>query len=142
MRDVEAVVDASIVVKWFVEEEDSDKALKLRDRYVDGELRIAAPELLIFEVLNALHYKKLFSESELKEVSEALEAYSLNLYPLKGDYAEKTVEVAFKNDITIYDAAYVALAMIRGTHMYTADEKLVRKMKHRYKEYVKSVKDL
>ena len=142
MRDMEVVVDASIVVKWFVEEEDSDKALKLRDRYVDGELRIAAPELLIFEVLNALHYKKLFSENELKEISEALEAYSLNLYPLKGDYAEKTIEVAFKNDITIYDAAYIALAMIRGTHMYTADEKLVRKMKHRYKEYVKSVKDL
>ena len=142
MNDMEVVVDASIVVKWFVEEEDSNKALKLRDRYVDGGVRIAAPELLIFEVLNALHYKNLFSESELKEISEALEAYSFNLYPLRGDYAEKTVEVALKNNITIYDASYIALAIIRNAHMYTADEKLMRKLKHGYEEYVKSIKDL
>jgi len=28
-----------------------------------------------------LYYKKLFSESEIKEVSEALDAYFLDLYP-------------------------------------------------------------
>ena len=62
MNAAEVVVDASIIVKWFVEEEGSDKSLKLRDRYIEGEIRIIAPELMIFETLNALYYKRLFSE--------------------------------------------------------------------------------
>ena len=137
---MEVVVDASVVVKWFVEEEGSDKALRLRDKYIDGEISIIAPELIIFEVLNALYYKRLFSESEMKEVSEALEAYSFTLYALKGEYAEKTVETAVENGITIYDASYVALAMIRDTHMYTADERLIEKLKGEYLKHVKSIK--
>jgi len=32
--------------------------------------------------------------------------------------------------------------MIRNTQMYTADEKLVRKLKHEYQRYVKNIKDL
>ena len=141
MNAVEVVVDASVVVKWFVEEEGSDKSLKLRDRYIEGEIRIIAPELMIFETLNALYYKRLFSEEELKQISEALEAYSFTLYPLRGNYASRAVEVAFKNGITIYDASYIALAIIRNTQMYTADEKLMRKLKHGYQKYVKHIKD-
>ena len=141
MNAAEVVVDASIIVKWFVEEEGSDKSLKLRDRYIEGEIRIIAPELMIFETLNALYYKRLFSEEELKQISEALEAYSFTLYPLRGKYASKAIEVAFKNDITIYDASYIALAIIRNTQMYTADEKLMRKLKHEYQKYVKNIKD-
>lgn len=137
---MEVVVDASVVVKWFVEEEGSDKALRLRDKYIDGEISIIAPELMIFEVLNALYYKRLFSESEMKEISEALEAYSFTLYSLKGEYAEKTVETAVENGITIYDASYVALAMIRDTYLYTADEKLIEKLKGEYLKHVKSIK--
>ena len=137
---MEVVVDASIVVKWFVEEEGSDKALRLRDKYIDGEISIIAPELIIFEVLNALYYKRLFSESEMKEISEALEAYSFTLYSLKGEYAEKTVETAVENGITIYDASYVALARIRDTYLYTADEKLIEKLKGEYLKHVKSIK--
>jgi len=138
----EAVVDASIIVKWFVIEENSDKALKIRDKYVEGELKIIAPELITFEILNALKYKELFNEEELKEISEALQAYSFSLYPLKGEYARKTVEVAVKNNITIYDASYVALAIMRKTQMYTADEKLIKKLRKKYLKYVKSIQEI
>ncbi|MBW1669419.1 MAG: type II toxin-antitoxin system VapC family toxin, partial [Deltaproteobacteria bacterium] len=52
-----AVVDASVVVKWFVEEEGSEEALAIRRRYIEEEVEIVAPELIHFEVLNALRYK-------------------------------------------------------------------------------------
>jgi len=74
MNAAEVVVDASIVVKWFVEEEGSDKSLKLRDQYIEGKIRIIAPELMIFETLNALYYKRLFSEKELKRSLKARRA--------------------------------------------------------------------
>ena len=142
MSAAEVVVDASVIVKWFVEEEGSDKSLKLRDQYIEGRVGIIAPELVIFEALNALYYKKLFSEDELKEISEALEAYSLTLYPLRGEYADKAVEIALKNDVTIYDASYIALAVIKDAHMYTADKKLIRKLKPEYQKHVKSIEDI
>jgi predicted nucleic acid-binding protein len=120
------VVDASIVVKWFVEEENSDKAIRIRDKYVEGEVRLIAPEIIKFEVLNALYYKKLFSEDEMEEISEALDSYLFDLYPLKGEYAKKTVETAFRNNITIYDASYISLAIMKNAYFYTADEKLIK----------------
>jgi len=136
------VVDASVVVKWFVEEENSDKAIKIRDKYIEGEIELIAPEIINFEVLNALYYKKLFSESELKEISEALDSYSFSLYSLKGEYAEKTIEVALKNNITIYDASYIALSIIKNTYMYTADEKLVERLKENYLKYIRKIKEV
>jgi len=51
---------------------------------------------MIFEALNALYYKRLFSEEGLKQISEALEAYSFTLYPLRGKYASKAVEITLK----------------------------------------------
>jgi predicted nucleic acid-binding protein len=137
-----AVVDASVVVKWFVEEENSDKAVTIRDKYIEGELKLIAPEIINFEVLNALYYKKLFSESEIKEVSEALDAYFLDLYPLRGRYAEKTIEVAFKNNITIYDASYISLAIMKNSYMYTADGKLVERLKEDYLKHIRRIKDI
>jgi len=49
-----SVLDASVVLKWFVNEEDSDKAVRLRKQYYLGEREIVVPDLLLFEVSNAL----------------------------------------------------------------------------------------
>lgn len=133
------VVDASIVVKWFVLEEDSEKAIEIRDKYVTGEIKLIAPEIMIFEVLNALYYKGLFSINELKEISEALDAFSFELYPLEGEYSRKTIEIAYENSITIYDASYIALAVLKSAHIYTADIKLKEKLKDKYFLYVRTL---
>ncbi len=78
----------------------------------------------------------------MKSISEALEAYSFHLYSLSGEYAEKTLEITYGNSVTVYDASYVALAIIRGTVVYTADEKLVHKLRREYRRYVRSLRDL
>ncbi|MEM0094224.1 MAG: type II toxin-antitoxin system VapC family toxin [Thermofilum sp.] len=137
---LEAVVDASVVVKWFVEEEGSDRALEVRDRYVSGELKLIAPELLPFEVLNALYYKRLFTVEELKSAAEALDAFFFELYPLRGDYAKLALEVAHENGITLYDAAYVSLAILKNTRLYTADAKLKEKLTGKHSSYVTLLK--
>jgi predicted nucleic acid-binding protein len=136
------VVDASVVAKRFVNEENSDKAVRIRNKYIDGEISVMAPDIIIFEVLNALYYKRIFSEDELVEISEALDAYSFDLYPIEGEYSRKTVEVTFKNDITIYDAAYVTLAMIKNAIMISADEDLIKKLRENYSNHVKSLRDV
>ena len=45
MERKEVVVDASVVVKWFVGEEYSREARLLRDAYASGLIDVAAPSL-------------------------------------------------------------------------------------------------
>ncbi|MBO3842540.1 MAG: type II toxin-antitoxin system VapC family toxin, partial [Candidatus Brockarchaeota archaeon] len=129
---VKVVSDASVVVKWFIQEKESEKALKLRDMHVSGQLDIAAPELLFFEVLNALKSSRLFSEEELKTAANSLLNYRVELHPLNKQLAEKTVEIAVQTNLTIYDAAYVALAVDLDTVLYTADGKIVETAGEKY----------
>ncbi|HDD34200.1 MAG TPA: PIN domain-containing protein [Thermofilaceae archaeon] len=127
MERKEVVVDASIVVKWFVEEEYSREARLLRDAYANELIDVVAPSLLPYEVLNALKYSGAFGEEELKEIARTLEDFQITLFNLEGELASRSVELAMRKGITVYDASYIALAQILDTVLYTADEKLIRK---------------
>ena len=123
------VADASVIVKWFVDEVHSEKARELRDEYINGSVEILAPELMPYEVLNALKYTGLFNLNELVMVAKSLSLYGFRLYSLVGELAEITAKLAVKNNITIYDASYVALAEKLKAKFYTSDEKLIEKVK-------------
>ena len=127
MEKEKVVVDASIVVKWFLEEKYSDKALQLRNDYVRGLIGLVAPSLLEYEVLNALRYSGVYSVEELEKIGLALNKYGLEAYELSDKVKEETVRLALSKDITIYDASYLALAMHLGTKLYTADNELIEK---------------
>lgn len=123
------VVDSSVVVKWFIEEEYSNDALKLRDDYVARKVDIAVPELLPYEVLNSLRYNPNFGLKELKSIGQALEEYDFWTFPLRGELIESAIEIAVRSGITIYDASYVSLSQLRSWVAYTADSKLIEKVK-------------
>ncbi|MEA2055113.1 MAG: type II toxin-antitoxin system VapC family toxin [Candidatus Thermoplasmatota archaeon] len=48
------VLDASVVAKWFVVEEGDDIALSLRKQFEEKEIDIVVPDLLLYEIANAL----------------------------------------------------------------------------------------
>ncbi len=127
MEKEKIVVDASVIVKWFLEEEYSDKALMLRNDYVRGLFDIAVPTLLEYEVLNALKYSGVYSVEELLEIGVALNKYGFLTYELENNYKKLTIEIAENSGLTIYDAAYVALAKHLNTKLYTADNEIIRK---------------
>ncbi|UCH88665.1 MAG: type II toxin-antitoxin system VapC family toxin [Thermoplasmata archaeon] len=124
-----AVVDASIIVKWFIEEEYTKQALKLRDELANGNLLLIAPSLLNFEVLNALRYCGLFNKKELKELAVAIGKYGFELHNLIGNYAELTANIANTRKLSIYDASYTALAELYDIDLYSVDNKIIEKCK-------------
>lgn len=128
------VVDASLVVKWFITEEYSNLALEIRDRFVNGQLELLAPNLLHYEVLNALKYSNLFSLDNLADAITSLENYGIIQVPLNGDYAQKTMKLSVDHNISIYDAAYVGLTDVLGICAYSADKKLVDTVHKDYKK--------
>jgi len=124
------VVDASVIVKWFVEEEYSREARLMRDAYVNGILDLATVSLLPYEVLNALKYSGAFGEDELKDVTQVLNDFQFSMFNLEGELAVRAVEIGMRKGLTIYDASYVALAQVLNTVLYTVDEKLIKKTKN------------
>ena len=117
-----------------------DKALIIRDKYVNGELDLEAPCLLYCEVANALRYNPRFGIEEVRSAVRALEDLAITIYDSKGELASRAVELAYRFGITVYDAAYVALAAIRNATLYTADKEVVMKVSSENVKHLSEVK--
>ena len=136
------VVDASVVVKWYVLEDDRSRALKIREDYIDGLVELAAPALMPFEVLNIIRCSSDgLGYGKLAEIAESLSLYGFELHHLEGEYARLTASIALENGITVYDASYVVLAKVLDTVLYTADERLLGKLKSDYGSVVRLLAD-
>ena len=134
------ILDASVAVKWFTMEPLRDKALIIRNKYVNGELDLEAPSLLYYEVANALRYNPRFGIEEVRSAVRALEDLAIIIYDFKGELASRAVELAYRFGITVYDAAYVALAAIRNATLYTADKEVVMKVSSENVKHLSEVK--
>jgi len=60
------VIDASVAVKWFVEEPDSSAAHRLLEAHATGETTLVAPDLVVYEVSNVLLHNPTFKVSEVQ----------------------------------------------------------------------------
>lgn len=138
----EIVIDASIVVKWFIEENNSDKARLLRDKFIDGKIELIVPSLLYFEVLNALKYSQLFDPSELDDAGESLEKYGFKVITIKNEIRENMIKVAVDHDMSIYDASYLGISIVLEKIFCTADEKIIKKLPAKLKKHIKSLKQV
>ncbi len=122
------VVDVSVLVKWFMEEEDRDRALGLRELHTSGRSSLFVSELTFLEILNALRYAPRANEEDGAEALHVLENLHLQVKPADFDLFRKANAIAWAYKITIYDALYVALAEQLGYPLITADEAMLKKM--------------
>ena len=123
MEKQEKVIDASIVVKWFLNEKDSDKARLIRSELEKGDISVIVPELLFLEILNALKYNKV-REKNIIAANRILFGINFKVERLSEGLLFRSIENSVKYDLTIYDAIYVTLAQIYGTFLITADKEL------------------
>jgi len=125
---ISLVLDASAVIKWFVEEDESNEMCKIRDLYLKGKALIYVPSLLFVELANALRYVKGLTPTDVINAVKALNLLRLNVVN-DLNLLDKAVELAFNTDITVYDALYVALAKITNSELVTYDTELLSKFK-------------
>jgi predicted nucleic acid-binding protein len=121
-----AVIDASVAVKWFLDEPETQAALALQADFLEGRLSIRVPSLFPFEVLNALVFSRRFRNPELAEAARDIDRMDFVTLPLVGPFMERTVATALRSRVTIYHASYLALAEGLGRPLFTADNVLLR----------------
>ena len=136
----EVVVDASVVVKWFVEEEFEKEALMLRDAYVERAIRLSSPALMPLEVMNSLEAAN-NNEQFLTEATKSLTQYGIRLFLPIGPYLSDTIKLSARNSVSTYDASYVVLAERLGCLLYTADTELIKRLSADDKKYVRPISD-
>jgi len=133
------VIDASVLIKFFIPEILSEKVEKLNSRVAKGDLRLVAPDLIFPEVGNILwkkHRMKELIRSEVRIIVDAIGSMPMKIEASK-PLLPIAVDVGLACGITIYDAIYVSLAMIREMVLVTADRKLAEIMrKTDFKKYV------
>lgn len=122
------VLDASVIVKWYVQEEYTDKALKILENYSSGEVDIISVQLMPFEVLNSLRYDPELAIHDLVKIGESLSKLQIALYPVLDGLYEDAIRIAAEFGTTIYDSSYLSLARRTDCVLYTADDKFSKKI--------------
>lgn len=117
------VIDASALVEALIVSPLGDR---VRRRIVDSGAALHAPELIDLEVTHALRGRERARALSGRRATAAvarLGQIRLNRYP----HAPFLPRIwALRNNLTAYDAAYVALAEILGAPLLTTDRRLAR----------------
>jgi predicted nucleic acid-binding protein len=128
---MEKVFDASVIIKWFINEDGSDKALTYLQNYKNKRFSIIAPTLLYYELGNILLAKKA-TENQVSKIMVSLLALSFSNIDIGHDAFKKVFENAQELNITYYDAAYITLMKKYDCDLITADKKLYEKIKNKF----------
>jgi predicted nucleic acid-binding protein len=118
------VIDASVAVKWVVEEDGTKEALTLLRGY-----KLVAPDLLGAECANVLWKKVQRSELTPQQAllgARLLERADVELFPMR-PLLEPATRIAVDLSHPAYDCMYLALAVAQELRFATADDQFVRK---------------
>jgi predicted nucleic acid-binding protein len=132
------VVDASIAIKWFVAEPDSDVA----DRLLQQRIDLHAPILLMSEFANGLwkNFRKELIDRVQAEASLRSIRRTIAHWHATEPMLDRALELSLRLDHPIYDFIYAALAERNGLQCVTADRRFMRTIEKT--EYAKWVVDL
>lgn len=120
----EAVLDASVVLKWFHAEGEQHvaEARGLRALFEAGELYALAPPLLWLEIVNVAARSWRWNRGQLDRLAAELPLLGFELVQPR---LARVASWAAAGP-TAYDAAYLTVAEEAGVHLVTDDAKIVR----------------
>lgn len=126
LRERGVVIDASVLLKLLLPEEQSDAVRRLWGKWVEEDTQITAPFLLAYEVTSVLRNKVFRGELPPEAGEAAFVAFrtqEISLLHPEG-IEEKTWALAGEWNLpTSYDVAYLALAELMDYEFWTADRR-------------------
>lgn len=122
-----AVIDASVVLKWYLADEDlGPQALLVLEKFLSGELALVAPSLLEYEVMNGLviaQRKGRIKDEVILEAGEGILSLNIEQMALP-NFISEALHFCRIYHRSFYDASYLALAQKEDIPLITADKEL------------------
>lgn len=137
-------VDASLAVKWILEEDGSDRATALYNAAVQTGEPIVAPLLLPIEVTNILRQqtraKGGLSLVQATELLDTFLAFSIEFHDPAGLHRQALALAVAHGLPATYDAHYLALAEHFGCELWTDDQRFLQRVRDTA-PFVRSLRD-
>ncbi len=120
------VIDASVAVKWFVTEQDTNTALAL----LQSESALFTPAFMFEEASNILRKKCKAGIIGVDDARERLTQLPRYFQPMtkQPDFV-MAFDLSVQIDHPVYDCIYLRAALDNGLPLVTADKTLARKAK-------------
>ena len=123
------IVDASAILPAYFPDEDQLPSQRLLGEYVMGELDLAAPTLLVYEMTNAVIQairRGRIREEQGMEALDIFDALGIPTFPVNW---QEMATFARRFHRSAYDASYLALANQRGERFITGDRRMYNAVK-------------
>jgi len=120
------VVDASVAVKWLLQEDYSDQVMNLTQSWLRQGTRVVAPYLMVAEVSNALFQKARRGQISIDGAINLIESLLSEPVVLEesSDIHSRALELAYSlGQPATYDSHYLALAESLDCTYWTADQR-------------------
>jgi predicted nucleic acid-binding protein len=101
----------------------------LRKQHVEGAKTLIAPDLLVYEISNALKFKPNFNPEITGKAVEDLYDLQIDLMVPNKELMVNCTGLAFKYGITACESIYLAIGEFLGIRVITADTQFYKKAK-------------
>ena len=121
------VVDSSVAFKWLqpADERGVNTARQLLAVHRAGGIVLAAPTLLRLEVANG-YWKRGATADDLAVITGTLEGFGIDWFDISAMLAADASRIAGEHRLTVYDASFVALALLLDAQLVTDDQAVLR----------------
>ena len=122
------VLDASIGVKWFRYENESntDLANKLLQQQFQNEIEIIVPDLFFFEIINTLLSKKYLNVDDIYSASESLHLMNMKVIFPNKKIIDTSINIVDRTKLTLYDSLYISVAISEQALLLTEDKEILK----------------
>lgn len=121
------VLDASVALKWVLQEPDRQKALDLREDFRNGIHELLAPEIFHVEighVFSKMHRQHKLSQQDAEIYLAEVMSTPPHLHPTQ-PLMPRAYEMSLQDRKSLYDCLYLALAEQENCSVVTADSGVV-----------------
>lgn len=131
------IIDASVILAGLLIDESFHILVnRIFDLYQNNNIKLLAPTLLTFEVLNGIKSAFLRSRIPKSIIPELISAYKeLGIKEIEVSENE-VMKIAISYNLSVYDSAYVSLISLQNKPLITADRKLYDNIKKTIKPVI------
>jgi len=123
------VIDASVATRFLLEEDYAEQAQDVLEEFIEGNLDLSAPRLIMAEVGNAMRTavaRGIVGDVEASGMYSKLLDLGLGRIELTDEDHRRILELSIRRKMSFYDAVYVYCSKVNGAALLTADDSQVR----------------